>query len=292
MTVSVWSRLKTLLVGGAERDVTTSLEQILLEADFGPAATFDLVERFERRRRRAEFRTEETLHQAVVSELTDLLAAPGDSGAIALGDGTGPGVVLLVGVNGVGKTTTVAKLAGRLRGLGHRPLLAAADTFRAAAVEQLERWADRLSIPCVAGAPGGDPAAVLFDAIEAAARRNADVVIADTAGRLHTKTHLLEELKKVVRVAGKRQPGAPHEVLLVVDGTTGQNALQQGRVFRDAVNLTGIIVTKLDGTAKGGALVALRRELDLPIRFVGLGEGIADLQPFDPRTFAERLTAV
>jgi len=291
MTVSVWSRLKNLLVGGAERDVVTDLEQILLEADFGPTATFDLVERFEQRRRRAEFRNEDALREAVVSELVSMLAVPGDPAALALGDGSGPAVVLLVGVNGVGKTTTAAKLAARLRGLGHRPLLAAADTFRAAAAEQLANWADRLGVPCVAGAQGGDPAAVLFDAIDAAERRGADVVVADTAGRLHTKTHLLDELKKIVRVAGKRRAGAPHEVLLVVDGTTGQNALQQGRVFRDAVPLTGIVVTKLDGTAKGGALVALRRELDLPIRFVGLGEGVADLQPFDPRRFAERLAA-
>ena len=291
MTVSVWSRLRNLLVGGAERDVVSDLEQILLEADFGPAATFDLVERLEQRRRRAEFRDEGALREAVVSELAAVLASPGDPGALNLGDGGGPAVVLLVGVNGVGKTTTAAKLAARLRASGRRPLLAAADTFRAAAVEQLGSWADRLDVPCVAGVQGGDPAAVVYDAIEAAERRDADVVIADTAGRLHTKAHLLEELKKVVRVAAKRRPGSPHEVLLVVDGTTGQNALQQGRVFREAVPLTGIVVTKLDGTAKGGALVALRRELDLPIRFVGLGERVPDLQPFDPRRFAERLAA-
>jgi fused signal recognition particle receptor len=291
MALTLWSRLRTLLVGGAARDVVMDLEQVLLEADFGPAATFDLVERFDRRRRRAEFGSEAALREAVVGELAELLADEREPAALELGDGRGPAVILIVGVNGVGKTTTAAKLAARLVREGRRPLLAAADTFRAAAVEQLTVWAERLEVPCVAGAPGGDPAAVVFDAIEAAERRGADVVIADTAGRLHTKTHLLDELAKIVRVAGKRRADAPHETLLVVDGTTGQNALQQGRVFREAVPLTGVIVTKLDGTARGGTVVALRRELDLPIRFVGVGEGVGDLQPFDPRTFAERLAA-
>jgi len=200
-------------------------------------------------------------------------------------------VILVLGVNGVGKTTQTAKLAWRLQRAGHRVLLAAADTYRAGAVEQLAIWADRLGVPCVTGQQGGDPAAVAFAAIEAAAARGADVVLVDTAGRLHTQANLMDELRKVVRVVARKRPGAPHEALLVRDGTVGQNALQQGRAFADAVPLTGVIVTKLDGTAKGGAAVAVRRELGVPIRFIGVGEGLDDLEPFDPVRYAERLLA-
>ncbi|HET7598936.1 MAG TPA: signaling recognition particle receptor family protein, partial [Gemmatimonadales bacterium] len=170
-----------------------------------------------------------------------------------------------------------------------RVLLAAADTYRAGAIAQLQIWADRLGVPCVAGAPGGDPAAVAFDAIDAARSRGADTVVVDTAGRLHTQEDLMEELRKVTRVVGRKVPGAPHEVLLVLDGTVGQNAIQQGRLFGEAVSPTGIVVTKLDGSAKGGAVVALRRELQLPIRFVGLGESLDDLEPFDAERFAANL---
>jgi fused signal recognition particle receptor len=198
-------------------------------------------------------------------------------------------VILVVGVNGVGKTTTVAKLGRRLSREGRRVLLGAADTYRAGAIAQLQEWADRLDLPCVAGAAGGDPAAVAFDAIGAAIARDADTVIIDTAGRLHTQEGLMEELGKVVRVIARKLPGAPHETLLVLDGTVGQNAVQQGRLFRQAVALTGLIVTKLDGSARGGAVAALRRELDLPIRFIGLGEQPDDLIPFDPQRFAENL---
>ncbi len=195
----------------------------------------------------------------------------------------------MVGVNGTGKITTVAKLARLLARQGRKVLLAAADTYRAGAVSQLQIWAERLNLPCVAGAPGGDPAAVAFDAIDAARSRGSDTVIVDTAGRLHTQEGLMEELRKVARVIGRRVPGAPHETLLVLDGTVGQNALQQGRLFGEAVSPTGIIVTKLDGSARGGAVVALRRELGLPIRFVGLGESLDDLEPFDAERFAANL---
>ena len=198
-------------------------------------------------------------------------------------------MVVFVGVNGVGKTTTVAKIAKRLQGEGRRVLLAAADTYRAGAIQQLQVWAERLGLPVVAGAPGGDPAAVAFDAIEAAVTRGADTVLIDTAGRLHTQEGLMEELRKVVRVIARKCPGAPHEVLLVLDGTVGQNAIQQGRLFTQAVQPTGIVVTKLDGSARGGAVVALRKELGLPIRFLGLGEGLEDLRPFDAASIAERL---
>jgi fused signal recognition particle receptor len=215
------------------------------------------------------------------------LEAPGQV-AVAL---DGPTVVLMVGVNGVGKTTSAAKLAFRLSREGKRVLLGAADTYRAGAVAQLERWAERLQIPCVSGAAGGDPAAVAFDAVEAGVARGSDVVLIDTAGRLHTQEGLMAELGKVVRVVGRKLPGAPHEVLLVLDGTVGQNAVQQGKQFAQVVQPTGLIVTKLDGSARGGAMVALRRELDIPIRFIGTGEQPEDLVPFDARTWAESLLA-
>jgi fused signal recognition particle receptor len=200
-------------------------------------------------------------------------------------------VVLLVGVNGTGKTTTAAKLASRLVNEGRSVLLAAADTYRAGAIAQLQVWANRLGVPCVAGAPGGDPASVAYDAIGAAVSRGLDTVIIDTAGRLHTQEGLMEELRKVVRVIGRRLPGAPHETLLVLDGTVGQNAVQQGKLFSEAVSPTGIVVTKLDGSARGGAVAAVRRELSLPIRFIGLGESVEDLEPFDADRFAENLLA-
>jgi len=193
----------------------------------------------------------------------------------------------LVGRNGTGKTTTVAKLARRLQGQGRSVLLAAADTFRAGAVAQLKIWADRLNAPFVGGA--GDPAAVAFDAVQAAVARGIDTVLVDTAGRLHTDERLIEELKKVVRVVAKQRSGAPHEALLVIDATVGQNAVEQARVFAAAVPLTGLVITKLDGTAKGGSVVALRRAVSLPIRFLGTGEGLDDLEPFDPGAYARRL---
>jgi fused signal recognition particle receptor len=204
---------------------------------------------------------------------------------------SGPTVILIVGVNGTGKTTTAAKLAWKLQKEGRKVLLAAADTYRAGAVAQLQIWANRLGLPCVAGAPGGDPASVAFDAIDAASSRGLDTVIVDTAGRLHTQEGLMEELRKITRVVGRRLPGAPHETLLVLDGTVGQNAVQQGKLFAEAVSPTGLIVTKLDGSARGGAVAALRRELALPIRFIGLGESVEDLEPFDPERFAENLLA-
>jgi fused signal recognition particle receptor len=200
-----------------------------------------------------------------------------------------PRVVLVVGVNGSGKTTTAAKLAKRLKDSGETPLLAAADTFRAAAIEQLETWASRVDVPIVSGRPDGDPAAVVFDAINAAAARGNSIVIADTAGRLHTKGHLMDELGKIVRVAGRARDGAPDEVLLVLDGTAGQNAIQQARQFTKDASVTGLVVTKLDGTAKGGAVFAIVHELGLPVKFLGVGERAEDLIPMDPRAFVEAL---
>jgi len=200
-----------------------------------------------------------------------------------------PRVILVVGVNGSGKTTTAAKLAKRLKDAGERPLLAAADTFRAAAIEQLQTWAARLDVPVIAGKPGGDPAAVVFDAIGAGIARGATTVIADTAGRLHTKGHLMDELGKIVRVAGRARDGAPDEVLLVLDGTAGQNAIQQARQFTATASVTGLVVTKLDGTAKGGAVFAIASELGLPVKLLGVGEKADDLVPMDPRAFVDAL---
>ena len=200
-----------------------------------------------------------------------------------------PRVVLLVGVNGSGKTTTAAKLAKRMKDAGETPLLAAADTFRAAATLQLETWATRIGVPIVSGRPDGDPAAVVFDAVNAALARGNSIVIADTAGRLHTKGHLMDELGKIVRVTGRAREGAPDEVLLVLDGTAGQNAIQQARQFLKDANVTGLVVTKLDGTAKGGAVFAIVHELGLPVKFLGVGEKAEDLVPMDARAFVDAL---
>ena len=200
-----------------------------------------------------------------------------------------PRVILVVGVNGSGKTTTAAKLAKRLKDAGEKPLLAAADTFRAAAIEQLETWAARVDVPIVSGRPEGDPAAVVFDAVNAATARGNTTVIADTAGRLHTKGHLMDELGKIVRVTGRAREGAPDEVLLVLDGTAGQNAIQQARQFTKDANVTGLVVTKLDGTAKGGAIFAIVHELGLPVKFLGVGEKADDLVPMDAKAFVDAL---
>jgi len=295
--LGLWSRIKQLaltdvgaIVRGFKAADIEAMERLLLESDFGVAATTDLVELLEDGVRRGRLKSEDDLRQALIGRLTSILAGPEHPGVLARAE-SGPTVVLVVGVNGVGKTTSIAKLAKRLSLAGDKVLLAAADTYRAGAIAQLEIWAERLGLPCVSGAAGGDPAAVAFDAIEAASRRGSTVVIVDTAGRLHTQEGLMEELSKVVRVIARKAPGAPHETLLVLDGTVGQNAVQQGRLFAQAVTPTGLIVTKLDGTARGGAVVALRRELSVPIRFLGTGEGAGDLEVFEPRRFAEELVS-
>jgi fused signal recognition particle receptor len=281
--MALWERLRRVLGrGAAGASERREAERVLLEADFGVAATEQILEQVARAGD-GDFR--HALEQAVVTALGD--APPGgDSGALTRAT-TPPTVILVFGVNGVGKTTTVAKLGHRLLSAGRAVLFAAADTFRAGAALQLQIWAERLGVPCVTGT--GDPAAVVFDAIGAARARGVDTVLVDTAGRLHTEARLLEELKKVVRVAAKQQPGAPHESLLVLDATVGQNAVHQARAFADAVPLTGLIVTKLDGTAKGGSVVALERALRVPIRFLGVGEGVEDLEVFEAARFARRL---
>jgi fused signal recognition particle receptor len=294
---SLWSRIKRIaltdvgaLMRGLNADDLEKMERVLIEADFGVAATVELTQALEDEVRRGKLKTEADLKGALQERLAKMLEGGEDPGEIARPP-SGPAVVLIVGVNGTGKTTTAAKLARRLQQEGRTVLLAAADTYRAGAIAQLQIWANRLGIPCVAGAPGGDPASVAFDAIDAAISRGLDVVIIDTAGRLHTQEGLMEELRKIARVIGRRLPGAPHETLLILDGTVGQNAIQQGKLFSQAVTPTGIVVTKLDGSARGGAVAALRRELGLPVRFIGLGESLDDLEPFDPERFAENLLA-
>jgi fused signal recognition particle receptor len=267
---------------------TVKLEEVqrmLVEADFGVAATNETVERLSR----ADKVDQASLERIVVEQL-------GPAAAPLARAAEPPTVILIFGVNGTGKTTSVAKLAKRLQDEGRSVLLAAADTFRAGATEQLKVWADRLGAPFVGGGGGGasqrgDPAAVAFDAVQAATTRGVDTVLVDTAGRLHTDERLREELKKVVRVVGKSRAGAPHESLLVLDASVGQNAVRQAEAFAAAVPLTGLVITKLDGTAKGGSVVALRRAVPVPIRFLGTGETLDDLELFDPVRFAHRLVS-
>ena len=281
MAGGLWQRLARAFGRGA--DGVAEAERILLEADFGVAATDELIEGL-----KAATDREAYLERTVTALLADSGATP--AGALARA-AEPPTVILVYGVNGVGKTTTIAKLGARLEREGRKVLLAAADTFRAGAVEQLRHWAERLDVPCVGGSSDGrgDPAAVAFDAIDAALARGRDTVLVDTAGRLHTESQLMEELKKVARVVAKRRPGAPHESLLVLDGSVGQNAVSQARAFAAAVPLTGLVVTKLDGTARGGAVVAVRRAVPVPIRFIGTGEELDDLEVFDAASYARRL---
>jgi fused signal recognition particle receptor len=255
------------------------LEESLIRGDVGVPATAELVRRLEARGELTSF------EEALADEVEALFGPPA---TLAVG-GEAPAVVLVVGVNGTGKTTTIGKLAHQLRRHGRSVLLGAADTFRAAAEEQLEIWAERAGADFVGGSRTSDPAAVAFDAVEAGRARGRDVVVVDTAGRLHTQTNLMEELGKVRRVIESRIDGAPHETLLVVDATTGQNGLQQARLFGEAAGVTGVALTKLDGSAKGGVAVAIAYELGLPVKLVGVGEGIDDLRPFDARDFARAL---
>ena len=281
----LWQRLRGVFTR-KDAAARAEAERILIEADFGPAATDAVLDAVR------DAKPEE-LEAALSRHVERLLAAEGDPGAVRRA-AVSPTVILVFGVNGVGKTTTVAKLAHLLQRDGRSVLLAAADTFRAGAVEQLQIWADRLGVPCVGAQSGqGDPAAVAFDALAAARARGVDTLLVDTAGRIHTDTRLLDELKKIVRVIAQRHPGgdAPHEALLVLDATVGQNAVRQAEEFAAAVPLTGLVVTKLDGSAKGGAVVALRRAVNVPIRFLGTGEALDDLEPFDARAYARRLVS-
>ena len=258
------------------------LEEVLLSADVGVTTTQEVIERLEKRRPKTDVEVMDALREILVE-----LASPTDPPRLYLDEK--PSVVLVVGVNGTGKTTTIGKLAARLGESGRSVIVAAADTYRAAADEQLEVWAERAGAELVGSTSGGDPAAVAFDAISAATARGRDVVIVDTAGRLHTQTNLMDELAKIRRVITSKLEGAPHETLLAIDSTTGQNGLRQAKLFDEAVDVTGVALTKLDGTAKGGIVIAIGHELALPVKLVGVGEGLDDLQPFDAADFARAL---
>ena len=265
----------------AQEDAWERLEVALIRADVGVPATAELVRRLEARGELGD------LGEALAEEVETLFGDPPTLARAA----SGPTVLLVVGVNGTGKTTTIGKLASRYTSEGRSVILAAADTFRAAAIDQLRIWADRAKVPMVAHAPGADPGAVVYDALDAAVARGADIVIADTAGRLHTKSNLMDELTKVRRIIDKRLPGAEPETIFVLDATTGQNGLSQAKAFHEAVGLTGIVLTKLDSTAKGGIVFAIEDALKIPVRFVGVGEGVNDLIPFDPDAFVAALFA-
>ena len=266
-------------------DFYEELEEALILADIGAATAADTVEQLRRRvSQKLMTRADE-----VKDALRDILAEKLNVGDTALDLSTCPSVVLIIGVNGVGKTTSIGKLAARFKNEGKKVLLCAGDTFRAAAADQLEIWADRAGVDIVRQHEGADPGAVLFDALQAAKARNADVVLCDTAGRLHNKQNLMNELAKLRKILDRETPDAAKETLLVLDATTGQNGLIQARQFKETAGLTGIILTKLDGTAKGGIVIAIAQELQVPVKFVGVGEGIGDLRPFDAREFTREL---
>ena len=282
-----------LFLGGRQIDpkVLKQLETALLSADLGVKTTREVLDSVKEKIDRNALSDSAQLKREIKADIARVFTSANGAGKdfLAAPNGAGPRVIFIVGVNGVGKTTSIGKLANRLRKQGSSVVLCAADTFRAAAIEQLEIWARRNGVELVKQKSGADPAAVVYDAVAAAKARNVDAVIVDTAGRLHTKSNLMAELEKMKRTAAKVIPGAPHDVLLVMDATTGQNGLAQAREFTGAVGVTGIILTKLDGTAKGGIVVAITRELGLPIRFVGTGEQIDDLVPFDPETYVNSL---
>ncbi len=282
-------RIEEVVAFGKEIDRNTldDLEAILLGADLGTTTTHEVLAKLREKADRKQIGNVDELKRLLKEELLAILNTA-DSQPLARVDGT-PEVILVVGVNGTGKTTTIGKLAQVLRSEGKTVLLCAADTFRAAAIEQLEIWGQRTGTEVIRTKAGGDPSAVLYDALQAASARHTDYVIVDTAGRLHTKTNLMAELEKMRRTAQRIIPGAPHETLLVMDATTGQNGLQQARMFTESAGVTGIVLTKLDGTAKGGVVVAISRELGVPVRYVGVGEKAGDLLPFDPRDFVDSL---
>ena len=282
-------RLSALLAGRHELDeqLVEDMETVLLSADVGIEATRRIMDELRRRASTMRLGDEAALAGALRAAMMEILEPV--SRPLRLPDAGGPFVILMVGVNGTGKTTSAAKLAHRFKGEARRVLLAAGDTFRAAAIEQLQTWGERLGVPVIAQHTGADSASVVYDALASARARGVDVLIADTAGRLHTQSGLMEELKKVRRVIGKLDAQAPHETLLVLDASTGQNALTQARKFTEAVEVSGLVLTKLDGTAKGGIIFAIAQSLGIPIRFVGVGEGPDDLRDFDARTFVDAL---
>lgn len=295
---SLWDRIRdvaladvgTLVTGGVDEGSLERLEEVLIGADFGVPATLKLTGAVETLAERGQARSQQDFLRAVREEIEEILSRGRSDTALRFDfSGEAPTVFLVVGVNGVGKTTSIGKLAHRLTQRGRRVLIVAGDTFRAGAIEQLSRWAERVGCDFVGAEPGRDPAAVAFDALDAARERGADVVIVDTAGRLHTQHNLMQELEKVHRVIGRKIEGAPHETLIVLDSTVGQNAMAQVRQFGELLPLSGIVLTKMDSTARGGIVVALKEEFDLPVKFLGVGEGIDDLLPFEVDAFAEEV---
>jgi fused signal recognition particle receptor len=290
---TLWQRIKdvaltdvAVLVRGLDEGSLEKLEELLIASDFGVTATMRLVRQVESLSRQGKIRTEEEFLDTVETEIRTILNSGDPDPALRFSATADPTVFLMVGVNGVGKTTSIGKLAHRLKRQGKRPLLAAADTFRAGAIDQLRIWSERVGCEFVGAQPGADPAAVAFDAMDAAHARTADVVIVDSAGRLHTQRDLMQEIQKVERVIARKQQGAPHETLLVLDATVGQNAIAQARTFSTALKLSGLVLAKLDSTAKGGIVVALKEEFGLPVKLIGTGEKIDDLEAFDPASFA------
>ena len=287
-------KIARVVVGksAVDEDVLDDLEDVLITSDVGVDTTIEIIRRIEERVRREKYLGTAELNRMLCEEIEALLAendhslATGDVGRSEAGE---PYVVLVVGVNGVGKTTTIGKLAQKLKNEGHSVVLGAADTFRAAAIEQLSVWAERIGVPLVKQQMGSDPASVAYDTLASAKASGADVVLIDTAGRLHNKVGLMNELTKIKNVMKKIVPSAPHEILLVLDGSTGQNAFEQAKQFVKATDITGLVITKLDGTAKGGVVIGISHQLNVPVRYIGVGEGVDDLQVFDKKAFVESL---
>ena len=271
-----------------DEETLVAMEEILLSADLGVKATQRLVDAVRRHSPKGGSEDHDDPFFYLQQEILQILKPP-EGQPPPSRPAESPWVVVFLGVNGAGKTTTIGKLASRYQQAKEKVLLVAADTFRAAAIEQLEIWGSRVGAEVIKHQAGADPSAVVFDGLHAAKKRRADVVLIDTAGRLHTKAHLVEELKKIRRVIAREQPGAPHETLLVLDATTGQNALQQAKIFKEALEVTGIVLTKLDGTAKGGVIIGIQEELGIPVQYIGVGEDVEDLQPFDPALFVQSL---
>lgn len=293
---SLWQKIKDVALtdvtviarGGVDKGSLEQMEEILLEADFGVPVTLRLVDEISRQAQRGFIKSSDEFKTALSKGVENALLAGNASAALSVSSAK-PLVMLIVGVNGAGKTTFIGKIANVLRGQGKSVLVGAADTFRAGAIDQLRVWAERTGSQFVGAPPGTDPASVAYEAVDAGVERGVDVVIVDTAGRLHTSGSLMEELRKINRVIAKRLPGAPHETLLVLDGTIGQNAVSQAKTFAEAVPLTGLVITKLDGTARGGVVVAVHEAIDVPVKFVGVGEKATDLVPFDAARFSREV---
>lgn len=285
---NITNKIEKLIIGYADidDDLLDELEEILIMADVGVNTTDKLMEAVRKGIKKKEINTPEDLKPFLQARISEILTTGSDATKVAE---NGPTVILVIGVNGVGKTTTIGKLASYYQGQGKSVMLAAADTFRAAAIDQLQVWGERTGTKVIAHEEGSDPAAVAFDAVKAAKARNIDVLLIDTAGRLQTKANLMEELKKINRVIQREIPEAPHETLLVLDATTGQNAISQANIFTKAAPITGVVLTKLDGTAKGGVVIGIKAELSMPVKWIGVGEGVEDLRPFVAEDFAKAL---